>query len=144
MIKFLKTHEDAVLPKKNNADPSIGDSGYDMTAVEETVIPARGSAVVPVGLTLAYLSPEFWIRIESRSGLAFKNNITAFNGIIDNPYRGDLGVKLFNHSDADYTVKKGDRCAQLVIYPLVSMEAGWTDSVSETSRGAKGFGSSGK
>jgi dUTP pyrophosphatase len=144
MIKFLKTHDDAVLPKKNNPDPSTGDSGYDMTAVEETVIPARGSAVVPVGLTLAYLSPEFWVRIESRSGLAFKYNVTAFNGIIDNPYRGDLGVKLFNHSDSDYIVKKGDRCAQLVIYPLVSMDAGWTDSVSETSRGAKGFGSSGK
>jgi dUTP pyrophosphatase len=144
MIKFLKTHPDAVLPKKNNPDPSIGDSGYDMTAVEETIIPARGSAVVPVGLTLAYLSPEFWVRIESRSGLAFKHNITAFNGIIDNPYRGDLGVKLFNHSDVDYVVKKGDRCAQLVIYPLVHMTADWSDSVSETSRGAKGFGSSGK
>lgn len=144
MIKFLKTHADAVLPKKNNSDPSTGDSGYDMTAVEETVIPSRGSAVVPVGLTLAYLSPEFWVRIESRSGLAFKHNITAFNGIIDNPYRGDLGVKLFNHSDLDYTVKKGDRCAQLVIYPLVHMTADWSDSVSETSRGAKGFGSSGK
>jgi dUTP pyrophosphatase len=144
MIKFLKTHADAVLPKKNNPDSSMGDSGYDMSAVADTVIPARGSAVVPVGLTLADLAPGYWIRIESRSGLAFKHNITSFNGIIDNSYRGDLGVKLFNNSDKDYTVTKGDRVAQLVVYPLVSLEADWSDSVTETSRGANGFGSSGK
>jgi len=144
MIKFLKTHTDAVLPKKNNPDSFTGDSGYDMSAVVDTVIPARGSAVVPVGLTLADLAPGYWVRIESRSGLAFKHNITSFNGIIDNSYRGDLGVKLFNNSDKDYTVTKGDRVAQLVVYPLVSLEADWSDSVTETSRGANGFGSSGK
>jgi dUTP pyrophosphatase len=140
MIKFLKTHPDAVLPSKNNSN----DSGYDMTSVEDIVIPARGSAVVPVGLTLADLNPGYWIRIESRSGMAFKFGITAFNGIIDNAYRGDLGVKLFNHTDTDYTVAKGNRVAQLVIYPLVNGEAIWANSVTETTRGDKGFGSSGK
>lgn len=140
MIKFLKTHPDAVLPTKNNSN----DSGYDMTAVEDTVIPARGSAVVPVGLTLADLQHGYWIRIESRSGMAFKFGVTAFNGIIDNAYRGDLGVKLFNHTDVDYTVAKGNRVAQLVIYPLVNGEAVWSDTVTETVRGDKGFGSSGK
>lgn len=145
-IRFVKTHPDAVLPKRNHDDPGTGDSGYDVSAVEDTVIPARGSAVVPVGLTLGYLEPGFWIRIESRSGLAFKHNIVAFNGIIDCQYRSDLGVKLLNHSDIDYQVNKGDRIAQLVLYQLIAsvMTPDFIEEVVQTTRGEKGFGSSGK
>jgi dUTP pyrophosphatase len=142
-VKFLKTHPDAVLPERNHKDPFTGDSGYDITAVENTVIPAKDAAVVPVGLKLAYLPPSVWIRIESRSGLQFKHGLQAFNGIIDNQYRGDMGIRVLNHSDKDYTVKKGDRVAQLVLYPLIALETGWADEVHETERGEKGFGSSG-
>ena len=146
-LKFVKTHPDAVLPKRNHNDPIFGDSGYDVTAVEDAVVPARGAVIVPVGLKLAQLPPGFWIRIESRSGLQFKHNISAFNGIIDNNYRGDMGVRLINNSDTDYQVKKGDRIAQLVLYPLVAVTEEnviFTDEVTETERGEKGFGSSGK
>ena len=142
-VKFLKTHPDAVLPERNHKDLFTGDSGYDVTAVENTVIPAKGAAVVPVGLKLAYLPPGIWIRIESRSGLQFKHGLQAFNGIIDNQYRGDMGIRVLNHSDKDYTVKKGDRVAQLVLYPLLAQETSWADEVHETDRGEKGFGSSG-
>jgi len=141
--KFLKTHPDAVLPERNHKDIHTGDSGYDVTAVEETVIPARGAATVPVGLKLAYLPPNVWIRVESRSGLQFKYGLQAFNGIIDNQYRGDLGIRILNHSDNDYTVKKGDRVAQFVLYPLVTLESSWAEEIHETERGEKGFGSSG-
>ena len=119
-VKFVKTHEDAVLPVRKHDDPLTGDSGYDLTAVEDCVIPARGGVVIPVGLKLGYITPGYWIRIESRSGLQFKHNLSAFNGIIDAQYRGDLGAKVNNNSDTDYHVKKGDRIAQLVIYPLMS------------------------
>lgn len=143
-IKFLKTHPDAVLPERKHTNPNTGDSGYDMTAVEDTVIPARGSAVVPVGLTLASMPEGVWGRIESRSGTAFKHNVFSFNGIIDNSYTGDLGVKLINHSDKDYTALKGDRIAQFVLYPLIVAPVEWTDQVDSTERGANGFGSTGR
>jgi len=56
-VKFKKTHDDAKLPTVNNEECMTGDSGYDLFAVEDTTIPARGSAVVPVGLTLADITP---------------------------------------------------------------------------------------
>lgn len=144
-IRFLKTHPDAVIPSRKHDDLQTGDSGYDVTAVEDTLIPARHSALVPTGITLADMPPGIWIRIESRSGLAFKHNISAFPGIIDNNYRGDLGVKLINNSDRDYEVKKGDRIAQLVLYPLVVvLRVDWADTIQQTDRGSNGFGSTGK
>ncbi len=143
-MKFVKTHESAVLPIRKHDNPLTGDSGYDLTAVEDCVIPARSGTVVPVGLKLGYITPGYWIRIESRSGLQFKHNISAFNGIIDSQYRGDLGAKINNNSDIDYHVKRGDRIAQLVIYPLISSVSSWIETAEETTRGENGFGSTGK
>lgn len=143
-IKFVKTHEKAVLPKYNHSDPYIGDSGLDVTAVEDVIIPYGGSAVVPVGLKLAFVTPGYWFRIEGRSGLGFKHSVSPHLGVIDNPYRGDMGIKLYNFGKADYTVKTGDKIAQLIIYPLIQADVYWVDEVSETNRGEKGFGSSGK
>lgn len=143
-LKFIKTHPDAVLPARKHDDPNTGDSGYDMTSVEDIIIPAHGAAMVPVGLTLASVPEGVWIRMESRSGLQFRHNITCFNGIIDNPYRGDMGVRLINNSDVDYQVKKGDRIAQIVLYPLIAAPAEWADEVEDTARGANGFGSTGR
>lgn len=144
-IKYIKTHPDALLPVRKHDDLASGDTGYDVAAVEDTLIPARSSTLVPSGITLADVPPGIWIRIESRSGLAFKHNVHAFNGIIDNNYRGDLGVKLINHSDIDYQVKKGDRIAQLVLYPLVVvLRSEWAESITTTDRGSNGFGSTGR
>jgi len=141
-IKFVKTHDLAVLPKFNHADPYVGDSGLDLTAVEQVNIPARGSAVVAVGLKLAYITPGYWIRVEGRSGVGFKKSIFPHFGIIDNPYRGDMGIKLYNFSDIDQIFNPGDKIAQLIVYPLIQADVEWVDYVSETQRGEKGFGSS--
>jgi dUTP pyrophosphatase len=143
-MSFVKTHPDAVLPERNHKDISTGDTGYDVTAVEDVIVPARGSALAPVGLKLGYVSPGLWIRIESRSGLQFKHSISAFPGILDNQYRGDMGIRLLNNSDIDYQVKKGDRIAQFVLYPLVVTDTKFIDEVVKSDRGEKGFGSSGK
>ena len=138
VLRFKKTNDKAVLPQKNHAD----DTGLDVTSVEDVTIPARGSAVVDVGLKFAYIEPGFWVKVEGRSGLGFKHGIMPHPGIIDEGYRGDAGAKLYNLTDKDYEVKAGDRIAQFVVYknhPVVTMEG----EIEESERGEKGFGSSG-
>tara|TARA_R110002050_G_scaffold300427_3_gene469742 strand:- start:2306 stop:2761 length:456 start_codon:yes stop_codon:yes gene_type:complete len=148
VVKFVKTHPDAQLPRANNSEIGTGDSGYDLVAVEDTLIKPysvgrSGSGIVPVGLTLAYIEEGFWFRIEPRSGLGFKHHIQPHLGVIDNGYRGDLGVKLYNFGHEQYNVKKGDRIAQFVVYPLIHPQCEWAEEIVESDRGDKGFGSSG-
>ena len=142
-VKFIKTHVDAQLPTANNGEIGTGDSGYDLTAVESVMIPANGSKVVPVGLTLAYIEQGYWFRIEPRSGLGFKHSLQPHLGVIDNGYRGDLGVKLYNFSNIDVFLNKGDRIAQFVVYRNYTVEVS-EGEIMESKRGEKGFGSSGK
>ena len=139
-LEFEKLHEDAQLPKKNNAS----DIGYDVFCVEDKLIPARGSAVVDVGLKFANIPHGYWIRVEGRSGLGFKHGIMPHAGIIDNGYRGDAGIKLYNLTDADYQIKKGDRIAQFVLYPVVHAAHVSFGESTQSDRGDNGFGSSGK
>jgi len=139
VLKFEKTHDLAKLPTKNHES----DTGYDVYSIEDKIIPAKGSAVVAVGLKFAYIPEGYWVKVESRSGLGFKHGILAHPGIIDCGYRGDAGVKLYNLTDKDYEVKAGDRIAQFVVYLNFSMPVEW-GKVEETERGEKGFGSSGK
>jgi dUTP pyrophosphatase len=142
-LKFTRSHDDAVLPMANNSEPGTGDTGYDLTAVEDVRILPNGSKVVPVGLKLAYVTPGFWFRIEPRSGLGFKKSVQPHLGVIDNGYRGDMGVKLYNfHDFNDVQIRKGDKIAQLVVYELFQPNVSWADEVSESARGEKGFGSS--
>jgi dUTP pyrophosphatase len=138
-VSFTKTHPNAVIPTKNNPT----DTGFDVYSVESKVIPARGSAVVDVGLEFADITPGFWVKVEGRSGLGFKAGITPHPGIIDNGYRSNAGIKLYNFTDANYTVLPGDRIAQFVVYKnyeVTMCEGEKTDS----DRGENGFGSSGK
>lgn len=138
-VAFKKTHPDAVLPSSARDT----DTGYDITAVEDTLIPARGSNVVPTGVTVADCAPNIWFLVLPRSGLGFKKGIQPHLGVIDQPYRGDLAIKLYNFSDTDVQVKKGDRIAQLAFFPLIKPRAFWRNEVTQTDRGANGFGSTG-
>lgn len=139
VLKFEKTHPDAKLPTKNHTS----DTGYDVYSIEDKVIPSKGSNIVNVGLKFADIPEGYWIKVESRSGLGFKHSILAHPGIIDNGYRGDAGIKLYNLSDKDYEIKAGDRIAQFVIYLNIGMNVEW-GQIQNTDRGEKGFGSSGK
>lgn len=142
-IKFTSTHEDAVLPVANNSETGTGDTGYDLTSIEDVRILPNGSRVIPVGLKLAYVTPGYWFRIEPRSGLGFKKSVQPHLGVIDNGYRGDMGVKLYNfHDFNDVQIRKGDKIAQLVVYELFQPTVSWAEEVSESARGEKGFGSS--
>lgn len=138
-MRFEKTHSLAQLPKKN----FDSDSGWDLFAVETTLIQKKSKVTVPVGLKLAYLEPGYWLSVGSRSGLSFKYGILAHPGIIDQNYRGDLGVLLYNHGDEDYTVNTGDRIAQLILHYNIQINVEW-GTVQPTDRGGHGFGSSGK
>jgi deoxyuridine 5'-triphosphate nucleotidohydrolase len=139
ILKFEKTHDQAQLPTKNHES----DTGYDVYSVEDKTIPARGSAVVNVGLKFAYIPEGYWIRVEARSGLGFKYGVSPHPGIIDNAYRGDAGIKLYNNTDIPYEVKAGDRIAQFVVYMNIHMPVEW-GQVEASDRGEKGFGSSGR
>lgn len=143
-VKFVKTHEDAKLPKFNIEDPVLGDIGADLYSVEDVVIPAKGSGLVPVGITVGFIEPGYYFVISPRSGLGFKHGIQPHLGRIDNQYRGDLGVKLFNFSDTNYNVKKGDRVAQIEFHKLIQPRIEWANETVESDRGANGFGSSGR
>lgn len=75
----------------------------------------------------------------------FGNSLCLHNcGIVDNQYRGDCGVKLFNFGDKPVMLVKGDRIAQIVVYPLIQPQIDWIDEAIESERGEKGFGSSDK
>ena len=138
-LKFKKTNVDAKLPTKNNES----DTGFDVYCVEDKIIPARGSDVVDVGLEFAYITPGYWVKVEGRSGLGFKHGISPHPGIIDSGYRGNAGIKLYNNTDVNYEIKKGDRIAQFVVYKNYDVVVEEGDTV-ESDRGASGFGSSGK
>jgi dUTP pyrophosphatase len=138
-LKFKKTNANAKLPTKNNES----DTGFEVYCVEDKIIPARGSDVVDVGLEFAYITPGYWVKVEGRSGLGFKHGISPHPGIIDSGYRSNAGIKLYNLTDKDYEIKKGDRIAQFVVYKNYSVIVEEGD-IEQSDRGANGFGSSGR
>ena len=144
-IKFVKVHSDAILPSCKRTEPGTGDVGYDIYAVEDCIIPPKQAEVIPTGINVGYITPGYWFSIATRSGLGFNHNLQAHAGIIDPTYRGNLGVKIFNHHSFEpYYVKKGDRIAQIIVHKLIQPVVSWTDSVDNTERSEKGFGSSGR
>jgi len=144
-IGFIKEHPDAKLPECNQKDAMTGDTGYDLYCIESSYIQPKTSAVVDVGLKVAYIEPGYWFQIMPRSGLGFKKGIQPHLGVIDNQYRGSLAVKLYNFSAVNpVSINKGDRIAQIVIHQLNQVVMQFVDNVSETARGSSGLGSSGK
>jgi dUTP pyrophosphatase len=118
------------------------DAGLDIAALEDTTIPARGRAMVSTGVTLAV--PEGSVGLLwSRSGMSAKHGIECGAGCIDSTYRGEVKVVLYNHTDEDYQVKRGDRIAQLLTIPIDPDPYERVAELSETKRGTGGFGSTG-
>jgi len=138
MIKIKKIHELAIVPKRNHET----DAGADLHSVEQVTIPAQSRAIISTGICLEV--PEgFYARIAPRSGLAAKYGIDVLAGVCDSSYRGEIKVILINTDKIkDFEITFGDKIAQLIIeqhfnFPLLEEE------LTETSRGTKGFGSSG-
>ena len=145
MVKVLvKKLDNAVKLPEYKTD---GASGMDLMAfIKETiVIKPKTSSLIPTGLTVAF-SNDYEIQIRPRSGLAAKNNISVLNtpGTIDSDYRGEIKIIIYNHGREEFTIKNGDRIAQMILTPVVKMELEETSDLPETIRGMSGFGSTGK
>ena len=121
----------------------VNSAGYDLFADESVTILKWSRAFVNTGIRFS-IPKGYFGEIKPRSGLAIKNGITAFNGTIDSGYLGFVYIIVFNLSDNDYNVKKGDRIAQIIFKKCQSVSFMVSDELNfNTDRGVKGFGSSG-
>lgn len=141
-IQIKKLKENAVIPTRGSALAA----GYDLYACLDEAITIPAGKTVKVGTGLSVAVPEgYFGAVFARSGLAAKEGLRPANcvGVCDSDYRGEYIVALHNDSATDRTVTPGERIAQLVIMPFLSVEFEEADSLSETERGAGGFGSTG-
>ena len=140
-----------IVNKSNNAMPAyetVNSAGMDLRAYlpdGELVIKPMQRALVPTGLFME-IPVGYEGQVRPRSGLAIKSGITVLNspGTIDADYRGEVKVILINLSDQDFVINSGDRIAQLVIAKCEQTEVVEVETLSETERGAGGFGHTGK
>lgn len=144
-IRQLPHGEGLALPAYQSADAA----GLDLlAAVAEdaplVLLPGK-HALVPTGLAIA-LPPGFEAQVRPRSGLAARHGVTVLNspGTIDADYRGEIGVILINHGEAPFTIRRGERIAQMVIAPVVQAQLVSVVTLSATERGSGGFGSTGR
>ncbi|HEX9671508.1 MAG TPA: dUTP diphosphatase [Thermoanaerobaculia bacterium] len=132
------------LPAPSPASP--GSAGCDLRAAvgEELVLQPGARAAVPTGLVVE-VPPGWEGQVRPRSGLALRHGVTLPNapGTIDSDYRGEVQVILQNLGDAPFTVRRGDRIAQLVLARVEAVEWVEAEELSETGRGDGGFGSTG-
>ena len=144
-VKLLPNGEGLSLPAYQSALAA----GLDLFAAvpeDAPVILAPGKyALVPTGLSIA-LPPGFEAQVRPRSGLAAKHGVTVLNapGTIDADYRGEIGVPLINHGDLPFTIRRGERIAQMVIAAVVQADLVPVAALSPTARGSGGFGSTGR
>jgi len=143
VLRVRKRAPQAALPQYE----STGAAGMDLRAFidSEILIPPLGRMRIPTGLFME-LPIGYEAQIRPRSGLAARSGVTVLNspGTIDSDYRGELEVILINLGNESFTVKNGDRIAQMVIAPIVRVMVSEAEALSETERGTGGFGSTGK
>ena len=142
-VNIKKLTETAILPERGSAYAA----GYDLFAdIKENIeIKPHETFLVPTGLAMEI--PEgYWGGIFARSGLASKEGLRPANcvGVVDADYRGEVKVALHNDSENVRTIAVGQKVAQMVIVPFLSVEFDLVDELSDTVRGVGGFGSTGK
>ena len=143
-MKIKKLSANAVMPKR----ATNGSAGCDLSAcLTEPVTIAMGeTAKIGTGIAIALPNSGCAAFIYARSGLGVKNGIVPANcvGVIDSDYRGELIVGLKNFGTEPFTIKHGERIAQMVIAPVYTPMFEESESLDETPRGENGFGSSGR
>jgi dUTP pyrophosphatase len=128
---------------------SAGAAGVDLPAAlapgEDLTLAAGKTAMVPTGLAIA-LPLGYEAQIRPRSGLAAKHGVTVLNspGTVDADYRGEVKVLLINHGEAPFTVRRGDRIAQMVVAPVSAVDFEERETLDDTARGDRGHGSTGR
>jgi len=137
-IKVKKLHPDAIIP--HYAHP--GDSGMDIFSIEDTTIKAGERAIVNTGISMEY--PEgYCTLIWDKSGIASRAGIKVMGGVFEHIYKGEYKIIMFNTSKQDYQIKKGEKIAQILVQPIITAEIEEVSELSESVRGADGFGSTG-
>ena len=141
-FKKLEHGKDLALPGYESGEAA----GMDVRAAlaEPLVLKPGERALVPTGFRMA-LPHGYEAQIRPRSGLAYKQGITMLNspGTIDSDYRGEVKVLAINHGSKPFTIRHGDRIAQMVISPVLQVNINETDTLPGTERGEGGFGSTG-
>lgn len=139
-----------IINKSSNVLPhyeTIASAGMDIRAhlENEIVLPPMERVIIPTGLFME-LPVGYEAQVRPRSGLAAKHGLTVLNspGTVDADYRGEIGVILVNLSNTAFTIKNGERIAQMVIAKHNRAEWEEVQSLSDTSRGTGGFGSTGR
>jgi len=138
-LKIKRMNEDAKMP--SYAHP--GDVGLDMYSLEDYELKPGERKIFFTGFALEFPGGHAAI-VKDKSGLPKNAGIHTMGGVFDAGYRGEYNVNLINLSDQAYQVKKGDKIAQLVIFPVVIAELEEVDILSETARGHGRFGSTGR
>ncbi|XP_043841517.1 deoxyuridine 5'-triphosphate nucleotidohydrolase, mitochondrial isoform X2 [Dromiciops gliroides] len=138
-LRFARLSEHATAPSKGSARAA----GYDLYSAYDYTIPAMEKALVKTDIQIS-LPPGCYGRVAPRSGLAAKHFIDVGAGVIDEDYRGNVGVVLFNFGKETFEVKKGDRIAQLICERVFYPELEEVQGLDDTERGSGGFGSTGQ
>ena len=141
-LKVVRWSKNASLPTKG----SSMSAGHDLYSAQDVIVPARGKRLISTDIEII-LPPGSYGRIAIRSGLALHHHLSVQAGVIDPDYDGIIRVLLFNHSNQDFFIYKGDRIAQIICeqarFPkVIEMAQSPRDPISE--RGSKGFGSTGR
>ena len=141
VLKIKKLNEDAIIPFY--AHP--GDAGLDLFSVEEVTIEPGKRQLVATGISIE-LPKNTEAQVRPRSGLALKYGVTVLNspGTIDEGYRGEIKVILINHGEEAFKINRGDKIAQMVIMPVLTVGIEEVEILNDSERGEGGFGSTGK
>ena len=118
-------------------------AGYDLTSTLSTTIPPGKRSLIPTGISIAIPSGHY-ARIAPRSGLAWRGGLQVGAGVVDEDYRGEVKVLLFNQGSEDVDIKEGDRVAQLILEKISTPDVIEVSELPDTQRGDGGFGSTGK
>jgi dUTP diphosphatase len=140
-IKVARVQPNATLPRYAHSGP-FGDLAADLFAAEAVSLAGGETRAVGTGLAFEF-PPEFGALVQDRSGLALKS-ISTLAGVIDPGYRGELKVVVTNLGSKPFEISPGDRIAQLRIVRRIEAEFSEAESLSETQRSVRGFGSTGK
>jgi dUTP pyrophosphatase len=144
-VRQLPHGEGLALPAYQTAHAAGLDLLAAVPADAPLVLAPGRYAMVPTGLTIA-LPEGYEAQVRPRSGLAAKHGVTVLNapGTVDADYRGEIAVLLINHGPEPFTIRRGERIAQMVIAPVARADFVSVTELSSTNRGAGGFGSTGR
>lgn len=137
-VKIKKLNDKAIIPQWNNMS-----AGCDLSATESYILKPGERKLFKTGLSMA-IPTGYYGRIAPRSGLAYKHGIDVLAGVVDEDYRGDIGVILINLGQEEKTIEIGDKIAQLIFEVCRRAEFVETDNLDSTERGDGGFGSTDK